>query len=569
MSVFFNGRLVVSPATMSVVDDSAMYNQNPNVGNILAVVGKADGGKPFTALRFGSAAQARAVLRGGDSLRAIEKAFDPSSQTMGPSEVVFIRVNPATQSALVLKDASGVDCINLISQGFGRFTGNVRVKIESGSLKGKKLSTQFGNDYYTVDNLVRNAISLSYTGSSVIATVSVSDSEVSLTTDTGIVLIDLTDYSTIGSLADRINAELGFSATVLDGNTEKSALLALDTVVANDLKVSALTLTGNLQACIDWMNSAGEGFVTATRASGAQALPANLPYTYLTGGSDGITTMTEWQQAFDALQKEDVQWLVAVSPNPAIHAMASSHVDYMSNIARLERRAIVGMDVNTADADAIAAAKLLNSDRISLTHIGYYDYNDKGILTLYPAYILAGLLGGMVSGVNPGTPLTNKSIKVRGLERKLQNPVETDQLILGGVLAVEETTFGFKVVKSISTWLINENYNRVEISTGAAVDYVSRAVRNALDPLRGSKASPILLSEAVSRAETALLELSKPEPMGIGVLVGDKVNPPFKNIIASIEGDVLRVEFQCSPVLPINYILVAIHAVPWSGMAAA
>lgn len=421
MSVFFNGRLVVSPATMSVVDDSAMYNQNPNVGNILAVVGKADGGKPFTALRFGSAAQARAVLRGGDSLRAIEKAFDPSSQTMGPSEVVFIRVNPATQSALVLKDASGVDCINLISQGFGRFTGNVRVKIESGSLKGKKLSTQFGNDYYTVDNLVRNAISLSYTGSSVIATVSVSDSEVSLTTDTGIVLIDLTDYSTIGSLADRINAELGFSATVLDGNTEKSALLALDTVVANDLKVSALTLTGNLQACIDWMNSAGEGFVTATRASGAQALPANLPYTYLTGGSDGITTMTEWQQAFDALQKEDVQWLVAVSPNPAIHAMASSHVDYMSNIARLERRAIVGMDVNTADADAIAAAKLLNSDRISLTHIGYYDYNDKGILTLYPAYILAGLLGGMVSGVNPGTPLTNKSIKVRGLELLLSN----------------------------------------------------------------------------------------------------------------------------------------------------
>ena len=136
-------------------------------------------------------------------------------------------------------------------------------------------------------------------------------------------------------------------------------------------------------------------------------------------------------------------------------------------------------------------------------------------------------------------------------------------------MAVEETTFGFKVVKSISTWLINENYNRVEISTGAAVDYVSRAVRNALDPLRGSKASPILLSEAVSRAETALLELSKPEPMGIGVLVGDKVNPPFKNIIASIEGDVLRVEFQCSPVLPINYILVAIHAVPWSGMAAA
>ena len=61
MPVFFNGRLWISPATMSVVDDTAMYNKNLSVGNVLAIVGKSEGGKPFTALRFGSAAEARAA----------------------------------------------------------------------------------------------------------------------------------------------------------------------------------------------------------------------------------------------------------------------------------------------------------------------------------------------------------------------------------------------------------------------------------------------------------------------------------------------------------------------------
>jgi hypothetical protein len=184
-------------------------------------------------------------------------------------------------------------------------------------------------------------------------------------------------------------------------------------------------------------------------------------------------------------------------------------------------------------------------------------------------YILAALLAGAFSGVNPGTALTNKTIKVRGLERDLRNPTDTDQLINGGVLCVENTNSGFKVVKSISTWLVNDNYNRVEVSTGVATDFVSRNVRQALDILRGERGNPITLSRAISIAESTLRELSRPEPQGPGVIVGDAANPAYKNIVASLEGDVLRVEFQCSPVIPVNYIPVTIFAVPYSGTATA
>nr|MCU0383927.1 hypothetical protein [Cyclobacteriaceae bacterium] len=63
--------------------------------------------------------------------------------------------------------------------------------------------------------------------------------------------------------------------------------------------------------------------------------------------------------------------------------------------------------------------------------------------------------------------------------------------------------------------------------------------------------------------------LALPEPQGPGVLAGDDESPAYRNIRARLEGDVLRVEFECSPVIPVNYVLVTIYAVPYSGAATA
>lgn len=571
MPVFFNGRLWTTPAVMSLVDDSAMVNKNLNVGNVLAVIGKSEGGEPHKPLRFGSASEARAVLRSGELLDAIEKAFDPSSQTAGPAIVVGVRVNPATQAALTLLDGTSNPAIDLKSTDYGLHTNAIKVKVEAGSTTGKKLTTQVGADYYSADNVARRCFSVHYTGAEASGTITIDGTSVVLQAPAGTVVatIDLNAYGTVGSVVDRINSTAGFTATVLDSNAEVASLNGFDYCAAQDCKSSPFNVTGDLQAAIEWFNGVGEGFVTATRPVAAGKVPANVNFTYLAGGSDGNVTNSEWQNGFEALQSEDVQWVVPVSSSSSIHAMADTHCAFMSNVARLERRCIVGTAAGTTDANAIAAAKALNSDRTSLVHLGFHDYNAAGKLTLFPPYILAALLAGAFSGVNPGTALTNKAIKVRGLERRLRNPTDTDLLIDGGVLCVEDTPRGYKVVKSITTWLVNDNYNRVEVSVGVACDFVARSVRNALDDLRGAKGSPATLSEAVSRVDSTLRELARPEPMGPGVLVGDKENPAYKNISATLDGDVLRVEFQASPVIPVNYIPIVIHAVPYSGSASA
>lgn len=569
MPVFFNGRLIVSPATVSAVNDAPMFNRNVSVGNVLAIIGKAAGGKPLTALRFGSPSEAYAVLGDCDAAKAIAMAFDPSSEVPGPSTVVFVRVDPALRSSLTLKDATSADVITLTSQNYGKVANQIKVKVEAGSVSGKKLTTQIGNDYYSADNVARNAFSVQYSGAGAAATIMVANAAVTLTVDATPTVLDLNDFPTVGQLVDRINAVAGFAATVLDGNGERATLNGLDSVANAPCKAAAYTVTANLQAIVDWFNSQGEGFVAAARVAGAGAVPANVPFTYLSGGTDGVATNSDWQSAFDVLQAEDVQWVVPLSDSAAIHAMADTHAGYMSNIARMERRVLVGGGTGVTDDDALAAAKALNSDRTSYTHLGVYAYNSAGALTLYPAYFAAVLIAAGFAGSNPGTPMTNKALKVAGVERNLRNPTDTDRLILGGVLCVENTQDGFKVVKSISTWLTNSNYNRVEQSTGAAVDFVSRNVRNAVDALRGRKMTPQLLAEAISRADTALRALAQPEPIGPAVIVGDRINPAYKNIVATIEGDVLKVEFQCSPVIPCNYVTVAIHAVPYSGSATA
>lgn len=570
MPVFFNGRLLITPQAASVVDDSALANRNLTVGNVVAIIGRSQGGEPKTAIRLRSPTQARKVLLSGDGLKAVEKAFAPSNATNGPSQVVFMRVNPAVQASLQLLDGAAAAAIDVKSTDYGLYANQIKVKVETGTNAGKKITAQLGNDYYSKDDLARSAFTIQYTGAEVTAQMSVTNTQVILKAPaaTTVATIELATYDTVQELVDRLNSVAGFAATVVAGSANTASLNGLDGTTNQDVKTALYAATANLQAVIDFMNSAAEGYLTATRATNATQPPANIPFTYLAGGSDGNVTNTDWSDCLDALQTVDVQWVVPLSSDASIHAMADAHVAFMSNAGKMERRAFVGGATALTISNASDAAELLNSDRTAYCWPGIYDYDADGNLTLYPPYILAAICAGAFSGMNPGEPLTNKPLAIYGVETEIAEPTDTDYLIQSGVLAVRNTGRGFRVVKSISTWLNNQNYNRVEVSTGAAVDFVTRNVREALQEFVGRKGSPITIGQAISRTESSLRELARPEPVGPGILVGDVQNPPYRNITAELEGDVLRIQFECSPVIPINYVLATVYAVPYSTRAA-
>jgi hypothetical protein len=582
MSYFFNGTEWITPAVMSAVNDSAMAPTNANVGNVACFLGESIGGQPGVVLSFGSPAEAQAALISGELLTAAMKAFSASDETGGPATVDVIRVNPATQSLLTLNDTNSAPAVKVTSADWGAYTAQIKLTVEeaSGGV-GYAATCAYGTASYSADNLTANPFNITYVGAQTSATMSISPTTLTLTAGgTTVATIPLATYPTVGQLVDYINTLPGFEADVNGGSINAPSLNGLDTVTAVSLIPAApgdtVAVTANLNQLMAWFNSVAplnQPLLTATYAAGYSGLPlAYIPFTYLAGGSDGETSPTNYDSALTVLQTNDVQWITPISPLADVWAMVDAHVQYMSNVGGMERRAIVGPDIGTTDAQAIQYAFNLNSNRTSLVHLGYYGYDLTGVLTglqLYPPYLTAAALSGAFSGVSPGTALTNKAMSFDGLERLLTVPTDTDPLITGGVIPVAQQTTGYMVIQSISTWLVNDNYDKVEQSTGWALDYTCRTTREMLKPLVGGNITPVTLGRAVTLTESNLKALAVAAPQGPGVLAGDATNPPYLNIVAVAQGTAIAVSFQCSPVLPANYVSVTVFAVPFSGTASA
>lgn len=569
-SFFYAGRLWVTPSVMSTVDDSAFAPTSLTVGNILCLIGQSEGGQPLTALMFGDPASALDALISGPLCDAAVRAFSPSPATEGPSKVVAVRVGAATASTLALLDGTSSGAIDLTSTAYGLNANATYVKIAAGSVSGQMITTGSGNTFYTADNVGRNAFTIHYTGAGT-GTMTVNNTQVILSVNSVSVLtVALASYPTVGQLVNILNTQANFIAAAVDGMSGLSpSLNGLDSVTAVDVKTSTYTATANLQAVVDWFNAAAEPLVVAVRHANAGLVPASIGTTYFTGGTSPAPLTGDWTAALALLQTTDVQWVVPLTSDPSIWAATDAHCLFMSGAGRRERRWLSGPASGTTVSAAQAIPITLNSDRGSIVYPGYYGFNSLGQRTLYPPYMTAALVAAGFSGLNPGDAMTNKPLAVNGLEVALKDPTDTDVLIQAGVLCVRQDPAGFKVVRSISTWLTNNNFNRVEVSCGAAVDFVVRNVRQALENLKGGRQDPITLGRAINETESALQALSVPEPAGPGVLVGvpGSASPPFRDIRASIVGDVLSVQFVCSPVIPTNFIPVTVSIVPYTGSA--
>lgn len=576
--IFFNGQQLVTPTAATMVNNAAMLPVQPGIGNKLALVGHAEGGQPQTPIVLSDPTTAKATLISGDLLDAVLRCLNPSkSVNGGPTSVTVVRVDEALQSALALRDGAAAVVINLVSTNYGRKQNQVKVKVEAATGGvGRKITTAMGTAQYVGDNIYRNAFSIQYTGAQASAVLQVSDTTVTLQAPSGttVATADLNTYATVQELVDYLNTTPGFAASVLDGNGNAPALNGLDAVAAQDVKTSLYTATAHLQAIVDWFNNSGEPFCSATRAAGAGTLPVAIGFTYLAGGTDGTSTNTDWSNAINVLQTVDVQWVVPLSNDPAIHAMVDAHVQFMSTTGRKERRGACGTPLATAVSAALPLAKAINSNRTSLINIGGYDYDLTGVLSglvLYNPFICAAMFAATFCGMNPGTPGTGKVLNLQGLETALAVPTDTDTLLLGGVVPLADEGSGPEIIQSITTWLVDDSFNNREQSVGVALDYACRSIREAVEKAcKGKKGSPTAVTTAVETMVTICSTLAKPEEQGgVGVLAGDTANPAYKGITATLTDDVIALSGQISPVLPVNYIPITINAVPWSGTATA
>lgn len=568
MSTFFNGSYLVTPDVVSAIDDSLMYPAGLPSGNVLALIGEANGGKPKTAIRIRSPLHAQRLLRSGPLMDAAIRAFAPASIAGSPAAVLVVRVDPATQSTAVLKGAGAVPVINITSTDHGAHTTGLEIRLETGSRVGFRVSVRQDGVVFYRDNIGLDVFDIQYTGAAASATVKVDAGNLVLEAPTGTAVKTyiLAEWATTAALAEAITASMPDWDVNVERGAERFRPERMDKVTITDAKATAGMLTGNAWSVVHYINSNSEIYLDAAFADTAPVLsPIACAWTPLLGGINGNTLPVDWEEGLDALHEVEAHWLVPLTDNPAIWDMTAAHCDYLSARKR-ERRAFVGGDTGITEAQAKSDAYGINSDRVAYVWPGVYEYD---VLTrellLKPAYLAAVNVAAAFACLNPGTTMSRKSISVAAAEVLLKEPTDTDDLIESGVLALVQNEAGIIVSQAVTTWQMDDRYNRREVSVGAAVDYVARTVRKALEPLLGDRASPEVLPRARSRLVSVLDDLSVSPPNGPGVLVGGAGEPSYRNISLEIDGDVMRVAFECSPVIPINYVLIGISVSPWRG----
>ncbi len=572
--LFFNGQSYSSPSVPSRVDDAAEAPSNLTVGNVLALLGACTGGQPKKVYAFGDPSQVTPALLSGPLCDAAIKAFAPSAQTNAPGTVICVPIGEATPGTLTLLDADGSPAVLVTSTDYGASGNLPQVKIEIGSTTpgSVRVSVQSGQSYATADNLGGVVLVVSYNGPDASAEIGVGGNVMTVYGPNGpLGALAFTPFTVIQDIVNFVDAYPGFTAVAQGANGQTLALNLLDQL-GFSLKTGNANFTANNSAVVKWLNGPAQGFVTATPApptNGVLLGPNLLPWTALAGGSNPGTTLADWVDGLNVLQSKDVQWIVPLTGDQAVWAATDAHVQYMSTVGQKERRALVGPPAGTAMAAALAMPVILNSDRTSVCWPGYYDFDVSGNLVLKDPFFAAACVAAGFAGSDPGTPMTNKAFAFRGLELDVRNPTDTDQLIQAGLLCFDEEPDGFKCVRSISSWLTSNNFNRVEVSTGAATDFMLRNVRQALAVLKGARGDPRILGRAITVADSALRLLAKPPPLGPGVIVGDAANPAYSNINASLAGDVLSVSWVASPVIPVNFIPCSVSLNVYSGSASA
>lgn len=320
-------------------------------------------------------------------------------------------------------------------------------------------------------------------------------------------------------------------------------------------------------------NTVSDGSIVWKCVSLTRGVAANIGDTYMVGGAEGTTTQSDWDECLELLQTEDVNLVTCVTPDPAVWASLSTHCSYMSTVGKRERTGFCGgfysgdgytnglgkwnnsTNIAASISAMLAYAQQLNSDRMVYVGPGFTAYDENGMLTTYNGAIAAALVAGMAAGVDVAEPLTHKSVKVIGLEYNLKWS-DLDRLLEGGVCPLEfDPGYGYRICQSITTWLRNDKYNRRELSVRRTADYVARQVRDRLEQdFVGTKGTLTTLISIKNATISVLTQMARAD-----LLAGDATNPPFKNIQVRLEGDTAYVDFEASPVIPINYIPITIH----------
>lgn len=532
-----------------------------SAGN-LCILGKSNGGKPFTLLEFDGLASAQETLVGGELLDAVGYAFS-ASNTYVPSKVYAMRVNDGTQSSTILQIGAS-DLLKLKSWDWGVHTNQLKIMVASGTVaNSKKITIAYKEKSETIDNIVNAALKVNYLGDGDTPTVSVGKTNISFgavipdgeegagdPTDT--LTVNFADYDTLESLAAYINNSGIWNASVLGNNAELESV-KLDTVTGASVAETGTSLYANFDAFLNALNSMsfiGEVEILDTNT---RDVPDDTDsYVYFTGGTVGTYSTQQWITALSALELEDIQIIATPSAEASVHTLIKTHCVNMSNVInRKERTCILGGPVDMSDESAILEAQGLNNKLVSFCCDNPIKVNLlTGKTEQLSGAMLGVMLAAMESSMSPNTPLTFKQLDVLGFA-KIRKVSNMTTLIQAGIMVCNsnpENLSEYICIRALTTFqgddLINNERSMVREDL-----FMNRDLRAQFRSVIGGA------GVAVNTAIKTLKDRAVQWALN-GYIVPSDSNENVWNIKVRIDGDKVYITYSRYLTAPVNFVFI-------------
>lgn len=402
--------------------------------------------------------------------------------------------------------------------------------------------------------------------------------------------ITFTTGQTLRQLLDAINANPSYEAAAGQAVNPDTTLVAdfdfgPDTTsnIGASIDLAVEGATRNVMAIVDYLNDFSV-YVSAVRTADTGSAvsgccpPADIGEPlYLTGGSRGVSSNTEFQAGLDELLKvrcnsvvplidEDLanEGLGSTATVASVAAQLGDHVATARGTAQDkagERGGFQGFQ-GTKD-EVIAQANALNDQDVALVAQNPTTLNALGSLEEFGPRMLAVQAASMRSGVTEvAEPLTHKLIRVSGLTQDASwdpaDLTDANEMIINGVLFAERIDgVGTRWVRDLTTWVADDNLAFSEGSVRDAVRFVAFGLRTTLvERFTGKKAAPSTIANVKDAAAT-FLELARQDD-----IIVDSTDPTtgetvkaYHNLKVTSSGDTVRINVGIFPVPGINFQL--------------
>lgn len=475
-------------------------------------------------------------------------------------------------SSLEIFDGGGTNALTTI----GVTAGQIGV-VHSSSAERKVVYTFNHPDY---DEEISSALGgeivfeIGYDGTS--GTMDISDTQLTTTvaggTGTSLTVL-FANYNNLQEVVNYINSQTGYTCSTSYTKALTSAPTILDNVSSVGICSTAASLKpGRVKADSYTVKDYVEQYSNLVTLSetAKKGLPDLLSITYLSGGTLGTASNTNFQNGFNVFKTARINVVVPVIADDGSaegygtydwDSVASQHKTHViwgwSTTGKSERQGYIGFDGTKTELKAKALTSA--SGYVSLCGQNVKRPNASGTSVYMKPWAFAVICGGLRCGAEIGEPLTYKYINIDGLtqDSSWDPKVDYTEMIDAGITFAEKVdTGGYRIVCDNTTYGRDANFVWNRGSVVFVGGYIAYDLRTALEnTFTGTKAK----TGTAKNVENFIVARMS-DYKGADYIVADDSAPKgYKNLSVVQQGNKTIINVTIYPVQGVDFILPTIY----------